>query len=297
MRFRKGARLDPSQVEDRRGTGGIALPGGGIAVGGGGLGVAGLVIYLLVTLLTNSGGLSGPLSNLDDRSIGTQPPTSVAPEDCTSGATANQREDCRIVGYVNSVQAYWSDEFRRSGRQYALARTVFFDGSTETGCGTATSDVGPFYCPVDKHVYIDLGFFDQLRSRFGATGGPFAQAYVLAHEYGHHVQDLLGLLDGGSGETGAQSQSVRTELQADCLAGVWANHAAQTGHLVDVTQDDIADGLNAAAAVGDDRIQQQTQARVDPETWTHGSSSQRQHWFTVGNRQGDPSACDTSGKL
>ena len=297
MRFRKGARLDPSQVEDRRGAGGMSLPGGGIAVGGGGLGVAGLVIFLLITLLNNGGGLSGPLSNLDDRSIATQPPTSVAPEDCTSGATANQREDCRIVGYVNSIQDYWTNEFQRAGRTYAISKTVFFTGQTDTGCGTATSDVGPFYCPVDKHVYIDLDFFDELRSRFGATGGPFAQAYVLAHEYGHHVQDQLGLLGGGSGGSGAQSRSVRTELQADCLAGVWANHAAQTGYLTDITQDDIADGLNAAAAVGDDRIQQQTQGRIDPESWTHGASSQRQHWFTVGYQQGNPNACDTSGKL
>ena len=297
MRFRKGARLDPSQVEDRRGAGGMSLPGGGIAVGGGGLGVAGLVIFLLITLLNNGGGLSGPLSNLDDRSIATQPPTSVAPEDCTSGATANQREDCRIVGYVNSIQDYWTNEFQRAGRTYAISKTVFFTGQTSTGCGTATSDVGPFYCPVDRHVYIDLDFFDELRSRFGATGGPFAQAYVLAHEYGHHVQDQLGLLGDGSGGTGAQSRSVRTELQADCLAGVWANHAAQTGYLTDITQDDIADGLNAAAAVGDDRIQQETQGRIDPESWTHGSSSQRQHWFTVGYQQGNPNACDTSGKL
>ena len=297
MRFRKGARLDPSQVEDRRGAGGMALPGGGIAVGGGGLGVAGLVIFLLITLLNNGGGLSGPLSNLDDRSIATQSPTSVAPEDCTSGATANQREDCRIVGYVNSIQDYWTNEFQRAGRTYAISKTVFFTGQTSTGCGTATSDVGPFYCPVDRHVYIDLDFFDELRSRFGATGGPFAQAYVLAHEYGHHVQDQLGLLGDGSGGTGAQSRSVRTELQADCLAGVWANHAAQTGYLTDITQDDIADGLNAAAAVGDDRIQQETQGRIDPESWTHGASSQRQHWFTVGSQQGNPNACDTSGKL
>jgi uncharacterized protein len=296
VRFRKGARLDPSQVEDRRGAGGMSLPGGGIAVGGGGLGVAGLVIYLLVVLLTNGGG-SGPLSNLDDRSIGTQPPTSVAPGGCTSGATANQREDCRIVGYVNSIQDYWKGQFERSGQTYAISKTVFFDGSTSTGCGPATSDVGPFYCPVDRRVYIDLGFFDDLRASFGATGGPLAQAYVLAHEYGHHVQDLLGALGGGSGEAGVHGRSVRTELQADCLAGVWASHAAQTGYLTDVTQDDVADGLDAAAAVGDDRIQQRTRGRIDPDTWTHGSSSQRKHWFTVGYQQGKPAACDTSGGL
>jgi hypothetical protein len=297
VRFRKNVRLDPSQVEDRRASGGLALPGGGIAVGGGGLGVAGIVIYLLVTLLTNSGGLSRPLENLDDRSVATQSPSSELGSECTSGAAANAREDCRIVGYVNSIQAYWANQFRRSGRDYTISRTVFFDGSTDTGCGTATSDVGPFYCPVDKDVYIDLGFFDDLRTRFGATGGPFAQAYVLAHEYGHHVQDLLGGLSGGSGAAGAHGQSVRTELQADCLAGVWANHATQTGYLTDLTQADTADGLNAAAAVGDDRIQQQTQGRVNPETWTHGSSSQRQQWFSVGYRNGRPAGCDTSGAL
>jgi predicted metalloprotease len=297
VRFRKNARLDPSQVEDRRGAGGMALPGGGLAVGGGGLGLAVLVIYLLATVLTNGGGLSAPLQDLNDRSIGTQAPSAVNPTDCKTGATGNQREDCRIVGYVNSIQAYWTSQFEQSGRSYTIARTVFFDGSTATGCGTATSDVGPFYCPVDKHVYIDLGFFDDLRDRFGATGGPFAQAYVLAHEYGHHVQDLLGALGSGTGQAGAAGRSVRTELQADCLAGVWANHAAQTGYLTDVTQADIADGLNAAAAVGDDRIQQETQGSIDRDTWTHGAATQRQHWFTVGYQQGKPTACDTSGGL
>jgi uncharacterized protein len=298
VRFRKNARLDPSQVEDRRGRGGPALPGGRLAVGGGGIGVVGLAIWLLISLLSGGGGLSAPLQNLDDRSIATQPPSSALRETCTSGASANTRDDCRIVGYVNSIQAYWSGQFRRSGRTYAIARTVFFDGSTDTGCGTATSDVGPFYCPVDKHVYIDLGFFDDLRTRFGATGGPFAQAYVLAHEYGHHVQDLLGRLGNGSGQAGSRGASVRTELQADCYAGVWANNAAQTGYLIDLTQADIADGLNAAAAVGDDRIQQEAQGRVNPETWTHGSSSERQQWFTVGYRSGKPGSCDTfSGPL
>jgi uncharacterized protein len=297
VRFRKGVRLDPSQVEDRRGTGGMALPGGGVTVGAGGLGLAGLAIYLLITLLGGGGGPSSALDNLDQLTVATQPPSSELRSECRSGTAANTREDCRIVGYINSIQAYWTSEFRQAGREYTIARTVFFDGATNTGCGTATSDVGPFYCPVDKHVYIDLGFFDDLRSRFGATGGPFAQAYVLAHEYGHHVQGLLGGLQGGSGAAGAQGQSVRTELQADCFAGVWANHAVQTGYLTDLTQADIADGLDAAAAVGDDRIQQQTQGRVNPETWTHGASSQRQHWFTVGYESGKPGACDTSGPL
>jgi uncharacterized protein len=295
MRFRKDANLDPSQVEDRRGQGGMAFPGGGIAVGGGGLGLLGLAIYLAIALLSGGGGL-GPLQNLDDQSIGAQPPSAIRAE-CRSGEAANRRADCRIVGDVNSIQAYWADQFQQSGRRYTDATTVFFTGSTDTGCGVATSDVGPFYCPIDKHVYIDLGFFDDLRDQFGATGGPFAEAYVLAHEYGHHVQDLLGRLQGGSGEAGAQGSSVRTELQADCFAGVWANHAAQTGFLTDVTEGDIADGLDAAAAVGDDRIQARTQGQVNPETWTHGAASQRQHWFTVGYQSGKPAACDTSGQL
>jgi predicted metalloprotease len=295
MRFRKDANLDPSQVEDRRGQGGMAFPGGGIAVGGGGLGLLGLAIYLAIALLGGGGGL-GPLQNLDDQSIGAQPPSAIR-ADCRSGEAANTRADCRIVGDVNSIQAYWADQFERNGRRYAGATTVFFTGSTDTGCGVATSDIGPFYCPIDKRVYIDLGFFDDLRDQFGATGGPFAEAYVLAHEYGHHVQDLLGRLQGGSGQAGAQGSSVRTELQADCFAGVWANHAAQTGFLTDVTEGDIADGLDAAAAVGDDRIQARTQGQVNPETWTHGAASQRQHWFTVGYQNGKPAACDTSGQL
>jgi uncharacterized protein len=289
VRFRKGARLDPSQVEDRRGAGGMSLPGGGLAVGGGGLGLVGLVIYLVIAVLSNSGGgLSAPLKNLDDRSVGAQPAAG-----CTTARAANTREDCRIVGYVNSIQAYWTSQFSANGRTYEISKTVFFDGSTPTGCGTATSDVGPFYCPVDKHVYIDLGFFDELRDRFGATGGPFAQAYVLAHEYGHHVQDQLGLLGGGSGGAGATGRSVRTELQADCLAGVWASHAAQTGYLTGLTDADIGDGLNAAAAVGDDRIQQQSGQGVHPEAFTHGTSAQRVKWFRAGFDSGDPTACNT----
>jgi predicted metalloprotease len=298
MRFRPNAGLDASQVEDRRGRGGFGLPGGGIAVGGGGLGLAGLVVYLLIAAFSGGGGLSGPLANLDGSTVASEPPSQALGDACRTGADANRREDCRIVAVVDSVQSYWAAEFAKSGHSYAEAKTVFFSGSTSTGCGRATTDVGPFYCPADKHVYIDLGFFDELRTRFGATGGPFAQAYVIAHEYGHHAQDLLGSLGRGSSATGATGGSVRTELQADCYAGVWAKHASDAGLIVGVTQADIADALNAAAAVGDDRIQAETQGQVNPETWTHGSSAEREKWFTTGYRRGAPGACDTfSGPL
>src|SRR5919198_2708701 len=196
MRYKRNVELDPSQVEDRRGQGPmLGLPGGGLAVGGGGLGLMGLVIYLLVSALSAGGGLSGPLGNLDGSTVSQAPPGQVLGQDeCRTGAEANTREDCRIVADVNSVQRYWTNRFAANGGTYSPAKTVFFSGSTDTGCGPASTEVGPFYCPVDKHVYVDLGFFDELRTRFGAQGGPFAQAYVLAHEYGHHVQDLLGIL-------------------------------------------------------------------------------------------------------
>jgi predicted metalloprotease len=266
-----------------------------LAVGGGGLGLVGILIYVLVSVLSGGGGLSGPLGNLDGSTVSQAPPGRVLGEECATGADAQTREDCRIVADVNSVQRFWSTQLRN----YTPAKTVFFTGSTDTGCGPATSDVGPFYCPLDKHVYIDLGFFDDLRTRFGARGGPFAQAYVLAHEYGHHVQDLLGSLGRRSSEPGAQGSSVRTELQADCFAGVWAHHASRTisdtgtPFLKALTKDDVRSALSAAAAVGDDHIQEATQGQVNPDAWTHGSSESRQRWFTAGYKSGRADSCDT----
>ena len=286
MRFRNNTGLDPSQIEDRRGRGSGGFPGGGVAVGGGGLGLVALVVYLLIYALGGSSG--GPLGGLDGSTVA-QAPAGQVLSDCKTGQDANAREDCRIVGDVNSIQKYWSGALPN----YTIAKTVFFTGSTSTGCGTASTDVGPFYCPADAHVYIDLGFFDELRSRFGAKGGPLAEAYVLAHEYGHHVQDIKGDLSEGPSQQGAQGRSVRTELQADCYAGVWARHATETGYIVGLTQADVKDALDAAAAVGDDRIQAESGGKVNPETWTHGSSAERDHWFTAGYNGGSTSSCNT----
>jgi len=273
VRFRPGARLNTGQVRDRRGGAGVAV--------GGGVGTILIVIVLAVLGVDLPGGTSAiPLD---------QPETDLS-QTCKTGSDANQREDCRIVGVVNSVQEYWSGQLDG----YREAPTNFFSGRVSTGCGGASSAVGPFYCPADQNIYIDLGFYDQLRSRFGARGGPFAEAYVIAHEYGHHVQHLMGTDERvGNDREGEASGSVRLELQADCYGGVWAAHAVETGFIEDLTQADIADGLDAAASIGDDRIQERSSGRVDPESWTHGSSASRQKWFNTGYRTGDPRRCDT----
>jgi uncharacterized protein len=302
MDFNEGANLDTSQISDQR-SGGGGMGMGGLAVGGGGLGIVGLLVVLLFNVLGGgaggggAGGLNGVLDGSGSGSVGAD--NTDLQQECKTGADANRSDVCANVGFVNSVQQFWTDYFAGQGKRYTPAKTVFFRGQTSTACGQATKAVGPFYCPGDKLVYIDLGFYDDLRNQLGAKGGRFAEAYVLAHEYGHHIQDLLGTIDrvDSSGDReGANSQSVRLELQADCLAGVWAHGATGPGKLIKtITQQDIADGLDAAAAVGDDRIQQESQGRVNPESWTHGSSAQRQKWFTNGFKGGSIDSCDTFG--
>ena len=298
MRYNPRARLDRSQIENRRGGGGGGL---GFPVGGGGRGmkvgggVGGLVVLLIIFLLQSQlgGGTSpdqGSSTSADDSFAG-----------CVDGADANRNPDCALVADVNSIQSYWSDTLPdQAGVQYTRSKTVPFTGQTQTGCGAGTSDAGPFYCPVDKNVYLDTTFFDDmLEGQLGARGGPFSVAYVLAHEYGHHVQDLLGTLGKVRTQQGADSDAVRLELQADCYAGMWAKNATQAPDaggepfIIDLTKDDISRALDAARAVGDDRIQQRTSGRVNPDQWIHGSAEQRMRWFTTGMTKGTLEACDT----
>jgi predicted metalloprotease len=290
MAFNEEAKLDPSQVEDRRGRG----VGPTVAIGGGGLGLVVLVVALLLGIDPSSLGSSEPPPAMTPGTTGS---SSSLEEECRTGADANARADCRVVGFVNSIQSYWTDEFARRGERYVPARLVLFTGATQASCGYASSAVGPFYCPEDQQVYIDLSFFQELSSRFGARGGSFAEAYVVAHEYGHHIQHLTGVLDASAGarDTGPMSSAVLTELQADCLAGVWINNATDTGYLKQVTDEEIAQSLDAAAAVGDDRIQQQSQGYVSPESWTHGSSEERQMALKDGVQSGDLETCSTPG--
>jgi len=290
MTFNKGARLDTSRV--RRGGG--RRPGGRVAVGGG----IGTVIVVLLLSQFLGVDLTQFLGTSDGvRSAGSVDTTSLA-EKCRTGEDANRDVECRMVGAANSLEAYWETELPELGTSYRSPSMELFAGQTVTGCGTATSDVGPFYCSADESVYLDVGFFDVLTGELGADEGNLSQMYVVAHEWGHHIQNLTGIMTAIDRQSiGASSDSVRLELQADCFAGAWAAAASTTSDesgqtfLKPFTDAELANALSAAAAVGDDRIQAQ-QGRVSPETWTHGSAEQRQHWFLTG-MQGGPPACDT----
>jgi predicted metalloprotease len=309
MRFNPRARLDRSQVQNRRGSGGGG-GGFGFPVGGGGRGMKvgggiGSIIVLIIVILLGgnlgdiTGGGSpgtGPQSDGDAVSTGGDELSH-----CRTGADANRDPDCARLAVVNSIQSFWSDALpQQANQQYSQSDTVIFSGQVDTGCGGASSAVGPFYCPVDQQVYVDTTFFrDMLQGQLGGQGGDFAEAYVLAHEYGHHVQDLLGTMGRVRTQQGANSDAVRLELQADCYAGMWTKYATQVEDasgqvlITELTRQDIEEALDAARAVGDDRIQQRTSGRVNPDAWTHGSAEQRMRWFTTGMQQGTLRACDT----
>jgi predicted metalloprotease len=268
------------------------LAGGGIPIPVGG-GIGGIILVLIVVgiIYFAGGGLGGGGNAAQVQEPGASSDLATA---CQTGEDANARLDCRIVGYVNSINAYWQDEGAPAlGMAYRPAVTTLFTNSVETGCGSASTDVGPFYCPVDDYVYIDLGFFDVL-TQLGGANAPLAQAYVVAHEYGHHIQDLNGTLQRAQdGETGPTSNQVRVELQADCYAGVWTANAVDTEYIEPISESELQSAIQTAEAVGDDRIQSKTQGQVSPETWTHGSAAQRQAWFETGYRSADPTTCDT----
>jgi predicted metalloprotease len=261
-------------------------------IGGAG-GILGIIVLVVALFLSRGGGggISGVpgLDGFESGEItGDAPPASALPTDEAGDFAA---------AVFSDVQDSWEQLFAEAGQQYIRSELILFEGSTQSGCGPASSATGPFYCPPDQKVYIDLGFYDQLTGQLGAQGGDFAQAYVTAHEVGHHVQNLLGInaeVQQLSADDPDQRNelSVRLELQADCFAGIWANgFTSRSGNVLE--PGDIAEAMDAASAVGDDRIQQQTQGRINPESWTHGSSAQREEWFDRGYRSGAPEDCDT----
>ncbi|MBE7324396.1 neutral zinc metallopeptidase [Nocardioides sp. Y6] len=312
MRFNPRARLDTGRVADRGrsgglgggGRGGLPIPGGVAA--GGGFGT--LLIVLLVVLVSclgndgGGGGLGAPGGMIDQGAgADTSRMTDSGRYDhCETGEDANEDVDCARVAVENSLFQYWSDVFTRGGARFRPASMTTFTGGVGTGCGQASSQVGPFYCPADQGIYLDDSFFsDVLEKQLGGNGGDFVEPYVLAHEYGHHVQNLLGTMGKVRTQQGPQSDAVRLELQADCYAGMWTRAAEGTSDVegvaifAELDRGDIEEALDSAKAVGDDRIQQRSGGRVDSDGWTHGSSEQRMRWFMTGYERGDLGACDT----
>jgi predicted metalloprotease len=263
-------------VEDRRG----ALP----FIGGGGL--VGVILFLAINLL---GGSNDPTLNsvLDQLQNGQATQQQAGSE--YAGADQYETFSSQVLGSNNDT---WSAIFQQSGKTYVPATLVLFRTATQSGCGLAQAAVGPFYCPADQKIYLDETFFDELQKRFKAKGGDVAEAYVIAHENGHHVQNLLGIFDTVSTDAGSSGGSVKLELQADCFAGVWAHAVAEQGVL---EAGEINEALDAAAAVGDDHIQEITEGKINQDTWTHGSSAERTDWFNRGYTSGKPSSCDTFG--
>jgi predicted metalloprotease len=267
-------------VEDRRG-----MRVSRTAMGGG----IGTLLLVLAALYLG----------VDPRMLLTEAPTSerTSGEDSTQARPAAENQLAEFVSKVlANTEDTWQELFRRGGKSYRVPKLVLFTGAVESACGFAQSAVGPFYCPEDQKVYIDLGFYQELRDRFRAPGD-FAQAYVIAHEVGHHVQNLLGISEkvqaarARAGQAQANRLSVRLELQADCFAGVWAHHAEKRGHILEAG--DLEEGLRAASAIGDDRLQRQTTGTVVPDSFTHGSSEQRVRWLRVGIETGDLNRCNT----
>jgi uncharacterized protein len=298
MKWRPGK--TSGNIEDRRSQGGGL--GGGLGGGGlpipmgrmGGGGIVGVIIAIVLYFLVIKGGGGGGFDVPGPSSAFPQVPQTGSGQDSVPQSPSEDNEAKFVSFVLDDAQTFWKQQFAAAGKQYQPAKLVLFRGQTNSGCGAASSATGPFYCPLDQRVYIDLGFFDELNRRFKAPGD-FAQAYVLTHEIGHHVQQQLGI----EGKVREESQrnpgdandlSVRLELQADCLAGVWGRSTYDRGIL---ENGDLQEGLTAAASVGDDRIQQQAGARIDPETFTHGTSEQRAHWLQTGFDSGKLEACDT----
>ena len=289
------SRVDVSGVSDRRGM------GGPIAIGGGGVGVVGLLLYLLVSVLGGGSGLDpGQLVAPGGPVEAQGPGTGDLETRCNTDGAIQRYDDCFLIKVYNEVNEVWSDEFARAGEPYEQPALTFFTQAVQTGCGTASSQVGPFYCPADRSIFIDIGFLEQLQQQFGAEGR-YAQAYIMAHEAGHHLQTLFGterqVRAAQQADPGRANQlSVAMELQADCYAGVWSRLADERGN-VSIGPAELDQAIAAAEAVGDDRIQEKTQGRVDPESWTHGSAEQRREWFLTGRETADVNACDTFQRL